>query len=49
MEVADLDATVAVIEAEDGQCVVPRMPIPDVGWLAYFKDTEGHIFWSDAG
>jgi hypothetical protein len=20
------------------------MPIPGVGWLAYFEDTEGHIF-----
>jgi hypothetical protein len=25
-------------------CVVPKMPIPGVGCLAYFKDTEGHIF-----
>jgi uncharacterized protein len=24
--------------------VVPKMPIPGVGWVAYFKDTEGHIF-----
>jgi uncharacterized protein len=23
--------------------VVPKMPIPGVGWLAYFKDTEGNI------
>ena len=34
------------IPAEDagGLCVVPKMPIPGVGWLAYFKDPEGHIF-----
>jgi len=25
------------------QAVLP-MPIPGVGLLAYFKDTEGHIF-----
>jgi predicted enzyme related to lactoylglutathione lyase len=43
IDVPDMDATVAVIEA-GGQCVVPKMPIPGVGWLAYFKDTEGHIF-----
>jgi hypothetical protein len=24
--------------------VVPKMPIPGVGWLSYFKDTEGNIF-----
>jgi predicted enzyme related to lactoylglutathione lyase len=43
-DVADLDATTGVIEAAGGLCVVPKMPIPGVGWLAYFKDTEGHIF-----
>jgi uncharacterized protein len=44
MDVVDLDAAVAAIEAAGGLCVVPKMPIPGVGWLAYFKDTEGHIF-----
>ena len=44
MDVADLDAATAVIAAAGGQCVVPKMPIPGIGWLAYFKDTEGHIF-----
>lgn len=27
-----------------GQNVVPKMPVPGIGWLAYFKDTEGNIF-----
>jgi predicted enzyme related to lactoylglutathione lyase len=27
-----------------GQVALPKMPIPGVGWLAYFKDTEGNIF-----
>lgn len=27
-----------------GQNVVPKMAVPGVGWLAYFKDTEGNIF-----
>jgi predicted enzyme related to lactoylglutathione lyase len=27
-----------------GQIVVPKMPIPGVGWLVYCKDTEGNIF-----
>ena len=44
MDVADLDQTIKVIEDAGGLCVVPKMPIPGVGWLAYFKDTEGHIF-----
>jgi predicted enzyme related to lactoylglutathione lyase len=27
-----------------GQVVLPKMPVPGVGWLAYCKDTEGNIF-----
>jgi hypothetical protein len=41
MDVANLDESIKVIEDAGGLCVVP---IPGVGWLAYFKDTEGHIF-----
>jgi len=44
MDVSDLDATIKLVESLGGQCVVPKMPVPGVGWLAYFKDTEGHIF-----
>jgi len=44
MDVEDLDASSVVIEGAGGQCVLPKMPIPGIGWLAYFKDTEGHIF-----
>jgi hypothetical protein len=44
MDVVDLDATIGVIEAAGGLCVVPKMPRHGVGWLAYFKDTEGQIF-----
>ena len=24
--------------------VVPKLPVPGVGWLAYCKDTEGNTF-----
>ena len=44
MEVENLDGKIRVIEGGGGLCVLPKMPIPGVGWLAYFKDTEGHIF-----
>lgn len=27
-----------------GTVVVPKMPIPGVGWLVYCKDSEGNIF-----
>lgn len=44
VQVEDLDKTLATVAAQGGQCVVPRMPIPGVGWLAYCKDLDGHIF-----
>ena len=42
--VANIDESLATVTANGGQCVVPKMPVPGVGWLAYCKDTEGHIF-----
>lgn len=42
--IANLDESLALVEASGGSCVLPRMPVPGVGWLAYCKDTEGHIF-----
>jgi predicted enzyme related to lactoylglutathione lyase len=42
--VANLDETQATIEAQGGSCCLPKMPVPGVGWLAYFRDPDGHIF-----
>lgn len=42
--VPDLAATTAAVEGAGGTIALPRMPVPGVGWLAYFKDTEGNIF-----
>lgn len=42
--VADLEATMATVEANGGKVALPKMPIPGMGWLAYYKDTEGNIF-----
>ena len=42
--VEDLDATMATVEANGGKVALPKMPIPGMGWLAYYKDTEGNIF-----
>ncbi len=41
--VPSVDAACAAVEKAGGQVVVPKMPIPGVGWLAYFKDPEGNI------
>jgi predicted enzyme related to lactoylglutathione lyase len=44
VDTADLDASLAKVAALGGIVVVPKMPIPGVGWLAYAKDTEGNLF-----
>ena len=44
VNVSNLTETAAAIEAHGGVCVVPRMTVPGVGWMAYFKDLDGHIF-----
>jgi uncharacterized protein len=42
--VASLDETLKNVASHGGQCVVPKMPVPGVGWLAYCKDLDGYIF-----
>ena len=44
VDVVDLNASMATVEANGGTVAVPKMPIPGMGWLAYYKDTEGNIF-----
>jgi predicted enzyme related to lactoylglutathione lyase len=44
IEVPSADATAAAVTANGGTIVVPKMAIPGLGWLFYFKDTEGNIF-----
>ena len=43
-QVPSVDDHTRKVEAAGGSVVVPKMPIPGVGWLAYCKDTEGNIF-----
>ena len=42
--IANIDESLRTVAAQGGTCVVPKMAVPGVGWLAYCKDTEGHIF-----
>jgi hypothetical protein len=44
VHVEQLDDTLAQAARLGGAVVVPRMPVPGVGWLAYCKDTEGNLF-----
>jgi len=41
--VADVDAVAAAVEANGGTVVMPKVAIPGVGKLIFFKDTEGNI------
>ena len=44
IDVPSVDKYLQSIPAAGGTIVLPKMPIPGVGWLAYAKDTEGNIF-----
>jgi predicted enzyme related to lactoylglutathione lyase len=44
VDTTSVDQYVAKAQASGGTLVVPKMPIPGIGWLAYCKDTEGNIF-----
>jgi predicted enzyme related to lactoylglutathione lyase len=44
IDVENLDTTLAVIDQQGGKCVLPKMAIPGVGWLAYCKDMDGNMF-----
>ena len=43
IQVENLEQSISKIESLGGKIVVPKMPIPTVGWLAYFTDPEGNI------
>ena len=43
IQVDHLEETITNIEANGGIIVVPKMAVPGIGWLAFFKDTDGNI------
>lgn len=44
IDVEDIDDIVERIENNGGKIVNPKHAVPGVGWLAYFKDSEGAMF-----
>jgi uncharacterized protein len=44
VDTPNLDEYLVKVTAHGGIVVVPKMPIPTVGWLGYAKDPEGNIF-----
>jgi predicted enzyme related to lactoylglutathione lyase len=43
IHVESIDQSILNIEKAGGNIVVPKMAIPTIGWLAYFKDPDGNI------
>lgn len=43
ISVESIDDHTKKIEKAGGRIVVPKMPVPSVGWLAYFTDPDGNI------
>jgi predicted enzyme related to lactoylglutathione lyase len=44
IDVADLDAAIAAVEAAGGRITNAKHAVQGVGWLAYATDTEGNPF-----
>jgi predicted enzyme related to lactoylglutathione lyase len=44
ISVPAVDEFVAKIEENGGTIIRPKMAIPGVGWLAYFRDPDGNAF-----
>jgi predicted enzyme related to lactoylglutathione lyase len=44
IDVPHIDEYIAKIGQAGGREALAKMAVPGVGWLAYFKDTEGNVF-----
>jgi len=44
VQVDDLDTTIEKATEAGGLVALPKGPIPGVGYIAYFLDTEGNVF-----
>lgn len=51
LAVDDIDATLATVEQHGGTTVTGKEAIADMGFAAYFRDSEGNLMglWQDAG
>jgi predicted enzyme related to lactoylglutathione lyase len=50
LAVDDIDDTLATVEKHGGSTVAPKMPVGDMGFAAYFNDSEGNLMglWQTA-
>ncbi len=50
VDVGDIDQTLEHVAAYGGTVLSPRQPVGDMGFAAYFRDTEGNVvgLWETA-
>ena len=50
MQVDDIDTAMKSVEEHGGSLAIPKMPVGDMGFAAYFKDPEGNTLglWQSA-
>ena len=44
IEIQSVDDVLSKIVTNGGEIIAPKMPVPGVGYAAYFQDTEGNVF-----
>ncbi len=44
IDVTSVDASLKKVVAAGGKTIMPKTPIPGVGYFAYCQDTEGNMF-----
>jgi uncharacterized protein len=51
VDVADIDNALKKIESLGGSTVLPKQSVMDMGFAAYFRDSEGNLMglWQNAG
>ncbi|MCE9585020.1 VOC family protein [Candidatus Nomurabacteria bacterium] len=50
LSVKNIDETLKKVTEKGGRVAIPKSEVPNIGFLAYFEDTERNIFgiWQDA-
>lgn len=43
IDVKSIESTAKKLARAGGKLIVPKMPVMDMGYVAYFKDTEGNV------
>ncbi|WP_270886220.1 VOC family protein [Pedococcus sp. 5OH_020] len=43
VDVGDIEATLRQVEEEGGTVLAAKRPVGQMGWTAYFRDTEGNV------